>query len=106
MLSGYRLVWLMVMFDLPTLTKKDRKRASRFRSDLMGMGFEMVQFSVYMKFGYGKEQSETIISRVKKCVPPYGNIRILRITDKQFSQIIHLGDQMPVEVSHERLVLF
>jgi CRISPR-associated protein Cas2 len=105
-LSGYRLVWLIVLFDLPVGTKKERKRASTFRDNLVTMGFEMVQFSVYMKFGYGKEQAETIIENVKKQVPDYGNVKILRITDKQFAQIIHLGDQLPGERSHRQLALF
>ena len=99
-------MWLIVMFDLPVSTKKERKKATGFRAKLMNMGFEMVQFSVYMKFGYGKEQADSIIEKVKKIVPQYGNVKILRITDKQFEQIIHLGDQLPVEGSNEQLVLF
>ena len=106
MLSGYRLVWLIVLFDLPVSTKKERKRASTFRANLVNMGFEMVQFSVYMKFGYGKDQAETIIQNVKKEVPEYGNVKILRITDKQFSQIIHLGNQLPIRKQNEQLALF
>lgn len=106
MLSGYRLVWMMVLFDLPVTTAKERKRASKFRHELMNMGFEMVQFSVYMKFGYGKEQAATTIEKVKKIVPQYGNVKILRITDKQFGQIIHLGDQLPMGTTHEQLSLF
>src|SRR5690606_17027170 len=46
-LSGYRLMWMMAMFDLPVLTKPERKRAADFRKFLLDQGFEMVQFSVY-----------------------------------------------------------
>ncbi len=30
-LSGYKLMWMMVMFDLPVSTKKERKEAGDFR---------------------------------------------------------------------------
>ena len=55
-LSGYRLMWMMVLFDLPTLTKKERRAASGFRNYLLDQGFEMAQYSVYMRFCAGKEQ--------------------------------------------------
>ena len=59
-LSGYRLMWMMVLFDLPVLTKKERKAATKFRKFLLDQGFEMSQFSVYMRFCAGKEQAEVI----------------------------------------------
>ena len=40
-LSGYRLVWLMVLFDLPVVEKAERNQATRFRKDLLDRGFEM-----------------------------------------------------------------
>ena len=43
----YEAVWLFVGFDLPTLTKEDRRRASNFRKDLLDMGFRMFQLSFY-----------------------------------------------------------
>ncbi len=58
-LSGYRLMWMMVLFDLPVLTKKERKAATRFRNFLLDQAFAMSQFSVYMRFCAGKEQVET-----------------------------------------------
>ena len=49
MLSGYRLMWLVVMFDLPVIEREERKAATAFRNDLLDMGFEMSQFSVYVR---------------------------------------------------------
>ena len=54
-LSGYRIMWLVVLFDLPVGTKKERKAANRFREKLRDLGFEMSQFSVYLRFCAGKE---------------------------------------------------
>lgn len=84
MLSGYRLMWLMVMFDLPVLTKAERKAATGFRNFLLDEGFEMTQFSVYMRHVVGKEQAEAVTKRVEKSAPRTGKIRVIFLTDKQY----------------------
>lgn len=56
MISGYRLMWLMVMFDLPVQTKKDRKLASKFRNDLLDLGFCVVNSASMSSFA--SEQRE------------------------------------------------
>ncbi|MGV4474826.1 CRISPR-associated endonuclease Cas2, partial [Ornithobacterium rhinotracheale] len=40
-LNQYRSMWILVSFDLPTETKLDRKRASKFRKQLLEDGFSM-----------------------------------------------------------------
>ncbi|MBR6925959.1 MAG: CRISPR-associated endonuclease Cas2, partial [Bacteroidaceae bacterium] len=47
--SEYRIMWVLVFFDLPTTTKKERKAAARFRKNIMGDGFTMFQFSIYVR---------------------------------------------------------
>lgn len=39
-------MWVMVLFDLPTETKKDRKIYSDFRKKMLKDGFVMFQFIV------------------------------------------------------------
>lgn len=87
-LSGYRLMWMMVLFDLPVLTPKERKAAAKFRHFLLDQGFEMSQFSVYMRFCSGKEQVETLIRRVERGVPPTGKVHIVCFTDRQYENIV------------------
>ena len=106
MLSGYRLMWIIALFDLPVMTKVERKKASKFRNDLLDLGFEMVQFSVYMKHCAGKEQAEVIQNRIKVEVPNYGNVKLLQITDKQFGAILHLGRHSKRSINTDQLVLF
>lgn len=84
-LSPYRIMWLFVMFDLPVGTKKERDQATKFRQGLLDLGFEMSQFSVYLKYCSSKEKSEVISDRVKIQIPIGGKVDILAITDKQFS---------------------
>lgn len=93
MLSGYKFLWVQVLFDLPVKTKDMRKTASKFRSSLIDIGFSMCQFSVYMKWCSGKDSAEIIIKKIK--VPPYGKIHILIITDKQYERIITYSGSRP-----------
>ena len=49
--SEYRVMWILVFFDLPTETKKDKKAYATFRKQLQCDGFTMFQFSIYGKIG-------------------------------------------------------
>jgi len=94
-ISGYRFMWMMVMFDLPVLTPKEVKEANRFRNLLITSGFEMVQFSVYARFVGGKEKTDKFVKKIKEHLPKGGKVDILFFTDKQYENIISLhGRQM------------
>jgi CRISPR-associated protein Cas2 len=86
-LSGYRIMWLFVLFDLPVGTKKDRKAATQFRHSLLDLGFEMSQFSVYLKFCAGKEQVDAIARQVEAAMPASGKVHLVAITDRQYENI-------------------
>ena len=85
--SEYRIMWVLVFFDLPTETKKDRKNYAKFRKDLMRDGFSMFQFSMYIRHCPSRENAEVHIKRVKSFLPEYGHVAIMCITDKQFGNI-------------------
>ncbi len=80
-------MWVLVFFDLPTDTKIDRKRASKFRKKLLDDGFNMFQFSIYMRFCASRENAEVHTKRVKINLPPKGKVGIMAITDKQFGMM-------------------
>lgn len=85
--NAYRIMWVLVFFDLPTETKKQRSQATRFRKELLDDGFNMFQFSIYLRHCPSKENAEVHIKRVKKALPQYGKVGIMCITDKQFEQM-------------------
>lgn len=85
--NEYRILWVLVLFDLPTETKKDRFIYNKFRKTIMKDGFDMFQFSVYVRHCMSRENAEVHIKRVKKILPPKGKIGILSITDKQFGMM-------------------
>lgn len=80
-------MWIITMFDLPTETKKDRKLASQFRTNLLKDGFTMFQYSVYIRNCSSKESANMHIKRVKNMLPPQGNVCLACITDKQFARM-------------------
>jgi CRISPR-associated protein Cas2 len=86
-LNEYRIMWIMVLFDLPTATKKDRKNYAAFRKKMMQDGFTMFQFSAYLRHCASQENADVHMKRIKKNLPPQGHVGILRITDKQFGMI-------------------
>ncbi|WP_240611085.1 CRISPR-associated endonuclease Cas2 [Oceaniglobus ichthyenteri] len=92
-LSGYRLMWILVMFDLPTDSKLQRKAAGDFRNFLLDEGFEMSQFSVYARFVNGKEAFQTRVNRISRHLPDSGDVQILNFTDRQYRDIVHFSDQ-------------
>lgn len=85
-LSPYRMGWMLVMFDLPVLTKKQRKAATSFRDNLLDDGFFMVQFSVYTRSCPDVDRMEKHAVRLEKTVPEGGNVRVLFLTDAQWTR--------------------
>ena len=92
-LSGYRLMWIFVMFDLPVDTKCHARAATKFREFLLDQGFEKSQFSVYARFCNGKEQYEAYLRRIEANMPSQGEVHILTFTDRQYETIIRFSGQ-------------
>ncbi len=86
-LNAYRVMWTLVMYDLPTETKKHRGIAARFRKNIMKDGFSMFQFSMYVRHSASSENADVHKRRVKSLLPEEGKVGILQITDKQFGQM-------------------
>ena len=86
-LSPYRIMWLFVMFDLPVGTATERRQATGFRNHLLDLGFEMSQFSVYLKYCASTEKAAAAGEQVRQQLPPGGKVDILMITDRQFANM-------------------
>ena len=78
---------VLLMFDIPTKSKNEQKYATRFRNELIKLGFFMMQFSVYMRICKGVSSANAVIARVRGILPPLGNVRTLIITEKQFDNM-------------------
>jgi len=92
-LSGYRLMWIFVMFDLPVGSKKQMRDATKFREFLLDEGFEMSQFSVYARFCNGKDSFDSHLKRIEGNLPEKGDIHVLTFTDRQYENIVRFSSQ-------------
>jgi CRISPR-associated protein Cas2 len=107
-LNAYRIMWVLVFFDLPTETPKERKIYARFRKDIMKDGFQMFQFSIYLRHCASSENADVHIKRVKSILPEKGHIGIMTITDKQFGMMEIFRGKEPAEAAEvpQQLELF
>ena len=78
---------LILFFDLPMTTKKERKIYANFRKYLIKNGYMMMQFSVYCKIFPNREAAVNHIAILRRNVPVEGQIRIMVVTEKQYAKI-------------------
>ena len=89
---------IIVMFDLPTATTEDKREYMHFRKGLIKLGFDMLQYSVYSRITRNNDDARKYINKVKSILPPVGSVRVLQVTEKQYSgMIIMLGDNTLTE---------
>lgn len=94
----YDFMRLILMFDLPTTSKKEIKAYTKFRKYLIENGYIMMQYSVYCKLFANREAAQLHIKILKRNIPIQGQIRIMLITEKQYSNIdIIVGGKSPQE---------
>jgi len=101
-------MWVTVMFDLPVVEKAERKAATEFRNALLDMGFEMSQFSVYMRFCTSPAQVDTYCKKVETALPEGGKVNILQFTDRQYERIVsfHGKAKQPANKTPDQFDLF
>lgn len=101
-------MWVITMFDLPTDTKKARKAYQDFRNLLLDNGFVMLQFSVYGRHCPSEENADVHMKRVKNALPPDGEVRLMKITDKQYArtQVFFGKTRGPTEKAPQQISFF
>jgi CRISPR-associated protein Cas2 len=101
-------MWMVVMFDLPVITKTERKAATGFRNALLDAGFQMSQFSVYMRFCTSQTQVDTLCRTVEQVLPTGGKVHIFQFTDKQYERAIsyHGRARQPGQKAPDQFDLF
>lgn len=85
-------MWLFALFDLPVGTKEHRREYAKFRKTLLQHGFMMLQYSVYAQFCTSEDASAAKRRHVRGALPDEGQVRLLSVTDHQFSKMeVFLG---------------
>ena len=78
---------MMVFFDLPVVTKAERRAYTVFRRFLLNDGYDMIQYSVYGRILNGSDAEEKHMKRLLANLPPEGSVRVLTVTEKQFASM-------------------
>jgi CRISPR-associated protein Cas2 len=101
-------MWILIFFDLPTKRKEEREVAAKFRRFLIQDGYIMIQLSVYGRVCNGAERVEKHLNKLQKSLPSKGSIRVLEITDKQYSRMKILVGKLHEneKKSDQQLLLF
>ena len=104
---SYRFMRIVLFFDLPTLTEKNRRDYTLFRKFLIKSGFMMLQESVYVKLTLNATVMNTLINNLEKNKPSEGLVQMLLVTEKQYSKLYMLLGENKNEIldSTERLVI-
>lgn len=106
--SEYRVMWILVFFDMPTETKKEKKAYIDFRKFLIKDGFTMFQFSIYVRHCSSMENAEVHKKRIHNNLPNTGKVGLLCITDKQFAaiELFYCKKQKAPNAPYQQLELF
>jgi CRISPR-associated protein Cas2 len=98
---------MLVMFDLPVETAKQRKNYMIFRKFLIKSGFLMMQESVYSKIVQNAVAVDGVMNALEKNKPPEGIVQVLTITEKQFAKSKYLVGEFKSDTltSDERLII-
>lgn len=83
----FRIMRLIVMFDLPTTTSRDRRNYRLFRKFLIENGYCMMQYSVYSKIVLNRSALNLQKKKLQQHAPPNGYVDLLVVTEKQFTNI-------------------
>lgn len=104
---SYRYMRVIVFFDLPVLTEKNRREYRAFRKFLLKSGFLMMQESVYCKLAQNSAAADAIADHVKKNKPSAGLVQLLKVTEKQYAKMEFIVGKRNQEVidSDERLII-
>lgn len=80
----FRIMRLIVMFDLPTETSADKRNYRKFRKFLIQNGYSMMQYSVYSKIILNRSVLNYQKIKLKQHAPPKGFVDTLVVTENQY----------------------
>lgn len=106
---SYKIMRVVVLFDLPTNTKSERRAATQFRKFLLDDGFDMLQYSVYTRLCPNRDGAEKHMLRIRRNTPDTGSVRLLYLTEQQFTNMYILVGEKTVQeatVTSSQLAFF
>lgn len=81
---------VICIFDLPVVTHNEKRAYRTFRKFLLKNGFQMLQYSVYIRTCPNRSFASKFYKKIKANSPRKGDIRLLTITEKQFEDMEYI----------------
>lgn len=82
--NGWRIMWVLAVFDVPTTTPEARCAYTQYRNELLKENFAQLQFSVYLRHCPTLAAAEALIARLRHRIPKDGHVVYFLLTDKQY----------------------
>lgn len=92
--NSFNSMRVILMYDLPNVTTDENKFYSIFRKAILKLGYIQLQYSIYSRVIQSKTLSEQHIAKLKKILPPKGNIRIFVLTEYQYQRCMVLSGEV------------
>lgn len=108
-INYYKQMRVILIYDLPVVEEQDRRIYTKFHKNLITLGFYMLQFSVYTKVIQNDSSFKQLSNRLSRIIPNKGSIIILKITEKQYQDMIYLTgekNKFDMLVGGKELVVF
>lgn len=102
-------MWLLAMFDVPTVTTQQKRDATRFRNLLLDHAFTRVQWSVYGRYLPNGTSAVPLIKVLRSIVPDGGAVCVLRLTETQWATADrYIGNRVATnsDQAQQQLALF
>jgi len=108
-LTTRRFMRLIVFFDLPSVTKAEKRAYTLFRRFLLNDGYDMLQWSVYGRVVNSVDGEKKHLNRLEASLPPAGSVRSLTVTEKQFASMKMLVGKPKIQekkLNTDQMLLF
>lgn len=83
--NGWRIVWLIVVYDCPMSEREERRDYTIFRKKILQENFLQLQYSLYARHFSTYSQATAVIDRMQNNVPPGASVSFFFVTDKQWA---------------------
>ena len=100
---------ILVFYDLPTITKADKRAYTLFRRFLLQDGYDMLQWSVYSRIVNGEDDVKKHRQKLVKNLPKKGSVRCMKVSEKQYASmeiLIGTATVQEEKVSLQQVLLF
>ena len=83
-INGWRVMWLVALYDCPVGTTEQRRSYQQFHNTLLQENFTRHQFSVYVRHFPTLATAQAMAERLSHSVPEAAHLAFYFFTDKQY----------------------